>query len=99
LQREPARRKRLFDNTQYLRSKLRAAGWDVPETPGPVVRLPLLPAKPTDALKARLLAAGIYPPFLKYGAASAQGFFRFIVSSEHTRAQLDQLAAAVTERP
>jgi hypothetical protein len=46
-------------------------------------------------LKARLLAAGIYPPFLKYGAASANGFFRFVISSEHTPAQLNRLAAAV----
>ena len=99
LQCEPARRRRLFDNTRYLRSKLRAAGWVVPETPGPIVRLPPLPVNQTDALKARLLAAGNYPPFLKYGADSANGFFRFVISSEHTLAQLNRLAAAIQAAP
>jgi 7-keto-8-aminopelargonate synthetase-like enzyme len=95
LQREPARRKRLCQNTQYFRGKLRDAGWDIPETPGPIVRLPLLSEKQNDELKARLLAAGIYPPFLKYGTASARGFFRFVIASEHTRKQLDAAAAAL----
>jgi len=49
-----------------------------------------------DALKEKLLAAGIYPPFLKYSAASAQGIFRFVISSEHTRAQLDKLISVLT---
>ena len=95
LRREPARRQRLFRNLHYLRTQLRAAGWAVPETPGPIVRLPALSETRIRALKRRLLAAGIYPPFLKYGGASARGFFRLVVSSEHTRAQLDRLAAVL----
>jgi glycine C-acetyltransferase/8-amino-7-oxononanoate synthase len=96
LRREPARRKKLFQNLFYLRKKLRAAGWEISETPGPIVRLPALPEKQTADLKSRLLLAGIYPPFLKYGGSSAQGIFRFVISSEHTRAQLDKLAAVLT---
>ena len=95
LQREPARRKRLFQNLNYLRTKLRAAGWNISDAPGPIVRLPALPAKQTADLKARLLMAGIYPPFLKYSTASAPGIFRFVISSEHTRAQLDRLTAVL----
>jgi hypothetical protein len=45
--------------------------------------------------KKRLLAAGIYPPFVKYRKASAAGFFRFVISSEHTASQLDNLAAVL----
>lgn len=96
LKREPVRRKRLCGNLSYLRTRLHAAGWDIPETPGPIVRLPALNEKAVRELKSRLLAAGIYPPFLKYGKASAQGFFRFIISSEHTRPQLDKLIAVLT---
>jgi glycine C-acetyltransferase/8-amino-7-oxononanoate synthase len=95
LQREPARRKRLFQNLNYLRTKLRAAGWEISETPGPIVRLPALPEPQAGDLKGRLLAAGIYPPFLKYNAASANGSFRFVISSEHTRAHLDELSAVL----
>ncbi|MEI9866302.1 MAG: aminotransferase class I/II-fold pyridoxal phosphate-dependent enzyme [Limisphaerales bacterium] len=88
---KPARRKRLFDNLSLVRTKLRAAGWEITETPGPIVRLPTMSEAKVNDLKKRLLAAGIYPPFLKYSAASAQGIFRFVISSEHTRKQLDKL--------
>lgn len=95
LRTEPARRKRLFANVAYVRTKLNAAGCDISETPGPIVRLPLMSEVEACALKQRLLAAGIYPPFLKYGSVSAKGFFRFVISSEHTRGQLDQLIAVL----
>ena len=95
LRREPARRKKLFQNLFYVRAKLRAAGWDVSETPGPIVRLPVLKETQAADLKTRLLMAKIYPPFLKYGDASARGFFRFVISSAHTRAQLDNLIAVL----
>ena len=95
LRNDPARRRRLFANVAYVRTKLRAAGWKISETPGPVVRLPVMNEAEAGALKRRLLAAGIYPPFLKYGGAPAEGVFRFVISSEHTRAQLDQLIAVL----
>jgi 8-amino-7-oxononanoate synthase len=91
----PARRKRLFQNLAYIRAGLRAAGWNISETPGPIVRLPPMTETEAGDLKKCLLAAGIYPPFLKYSAASARGIFRFVISSEHTRVQLDRLVAAL----
>lgn len=94
LSREPARRKRLFANLVYVRTKLRAAGWEISETPGPMVRLPLMTEAEAAELKMCLLAAGIYPPFLKYGG-TARGAFRFVISSEHTQAQLDNLTAVL----
>ncbi len=90
LRSETSRRKKLFQNTAYVRTKLRAAGWEISETPGPIVRLRVMNETEVRDLKTRLLAAGIYPPFLKYGAA-AQGVFRFVISSQHTKAQLDNL--------
>jgi 7-keto-8-aminopelargonate synthetase-like enzyme len=90
-----ARRKRLFRNLFYVRRKLRAAGWNISETPGPIIRLPVMTDAKAGDLKKRLLAAGIYPPFLNYGGA-AQGVFRFVISSEHTRAQLDNLTAVLS---
>ena len=95
LRNEPARRKRLFQNLSLVRTKLCAAGWEIAETPGPIVRLPTMSEAKVSNLKKRLLAAGIYPPFLKYGSASAQGIFRFVISSEHTRKQLDKLIAVL----
>jgi 7-keto-8-aminopelargonate synthetase-like enzyme len=79
-----------------LHAQLAAAGWQIAGTPGPIVRLPALEAAAEKKLKQQLLAAGIYPPFLKYGAA-APGIFRFVISSEHTRGQLRTLAGVLTE--
>lgn len=95
LRREPGRRARLFQNVSYLRTRLRAVGWDISETPGPIVRLPALNETEARALQSRLLTAGIYPPFLNYGKASTHGYFRFVISSEHTRVQLDKVVAVL----
>ena len=95
LRSEPGRRKRLFQNLLFVRKKLRLAGWEILETPGPIVRLPSINAPEAIDLEKRLEAAAIYPPFLKYSIASAGGMFRFVISSEHTRAQLDLLTAVL----
>jgi 8-amino-7-oxononanoate synthase len=95
LRHDPARRKRLFQNVSYLRGQLRRSGLEIADTPGPIVRLPLMNSGAVGDFKKRLLAAGIYPPFVKYGKASAAGFFRFVISSEHTASQLDNLAAVL----
>jgi 7-keto-8-aminopelargonate synthetase-like enzyme len=94
-----ARRKILFQNLAYVRMQLRRANWNLSEAPGPLIRLPLMPPPVTHDLKKRLLAAAIYPPFIKYGNSSAPGFFRFVISSEHTRAQLEKLVAVLAAFP
>ena len=73
-----------------MKAALRRAGLAIPELPGPIIAIHPRSEAETRALRRRLLAAGIYPPFLKYAGAE-QGFFRFVISSEHTRAQLDAL--------
>ncbi len=95
LQNEPIRRKKLFRNLSYVRTKLCAAGWEISEMPGPIIRLPAINGQAVNDLKKRLLAAGIYPPFLKYSDASAQGIFRFVIASEHKRVHLDKLIAVL----
>ncbi len=68
--------------------------------PGPIIAIHPQSEAETRELRRRLLAAGIYPPFLKYAGAE-KGYFRFVISSEHTRAQLDGLVAVLTagQRP
>ncbi len=90
-------RQRLHHNASYLKAALRQAGLEFPESPGPIIRLEIKNKSAIAALKRKLLAAGIYPPFLKYHGA-VEGYFRFVISSEHTRPQLDQLLAVLTAR-
>jgi 7-keto-8-aminopelargonate synthetase-like enzyme len=95
LRAEPERRARLMENAWQFRKALRSGGWEVADVPGPIVRLPPIVDRDAEKLSKRLLAAGIYPPFLKYG--SAQGAFRFVISSEHTAEQLGKVAGVVRD--
>jgi 7-keto-8-aminopelargonate synthetase-like enzyme len=92
-------RRRLTGNAAYVKTALRKAGLAIAETPGPIVRL--LPRRRSDAarLQRALLAAGIFPPFIKYPGGPPGGSFRFVISSEHTRAQLDSLLRVVGVPP
>jgi len=89
-------RKRLADNVIYLKAKLRAGGFPVPDFPTPII--PLTPASVAERerLRRKLLARGVFPSFINYPGAPEGGYYRFVISSEHTRGQLDALAGALT---
>jgi len=88
-------RQRLVRNAAYVKTALRGAGLPLADAPGPIV--PLLPRRPSEAahLQRALLAADIYPPFIKYPGGPPSGYFRFVISSEHSRRQLDALIKAL----
>lgn len=87
----PSLRRRLVENAAYVKTTARQAGLPLAETPGPIV--PVFPKRPSEAARLRraLLAAGIFPPFIEYPGGPPSGYFRFVISSEHTRPQLDAL--------
>jgi 7-keto-8-aminopelargonate synthetase-like enzyme len=91
LKTNPSLRRRLVENADYVKTALRQAGMPLAETPGPIV--PVLPQHPRESARLQrvLFAAGIYPPFIKYPGGPPNGYFRFVISSEHTRPQLDTL--------
>jgi 7-keto-8-aminopelargonate synthetase-like enzyme len=84
-------RQRLLSNAAYVKKAIRQAGFDLAPTPGPI--LPVKPADRREAarMKRTFLKAGIYPPFIKYPGGPAGGFFRFVISSEHTPQQMRKL--------
>jgi 7-keto-8-aminopelargonate synthetase-like enzyme len=88
-------RERLEQNTRYVKTALQKAGLIQMKTPAPIVSFVLNDARETARLKGRLLDAGIYPPFINYPGGPPQGFFRFVLSSEHSRPQLDRLISAL----
>lgn len=49
-----------------------------------------------ERLANSLLAHGIFPSHIRYQHGPPQGYFRFAISSEHTSAQLDALANALS---
>jgi 7-keto-8-aminopelargonate synthetase-like enzyme len=82
--------KKLNQNANYVKAALRKAGVHFPEAPGPIIPMFAKSPSQTRSLKKHLLAAGILPPFVKYPGFS-DGYFRFAISSGHSRAQLDKL--------
>lgn len=92
-------RKQLNQNVHHVRERLRKGGIDVPESPGPVVALTPVSSGEARRLSRRLLAAGIHPPFIRYPGGPEGGSFRFAISSEHAKEQLDRLAHILTTRP
>jgi 7-keto-8-aminopelargonate synthetase-like enzyme len=91
LKKDKGLRRRLNQNSERVKAALRRADLALPETTAPIIPIELNSAAQGEPLKKRLLAAGIYPPFLKYPGSPPNGYFRFIISSEHTQEQLDIL--------
>ena len=88
--------RRLNHNVQYVKTVLRAAGIPVPLTPVPVIAI--IPGNPAQAraIKRHLVARRVFPSFVKYPGGPAGGYFRFVISSGHSKRQLDDLLASLT---
>ena len=95
LREEPELRARLAANSALLKRGLRDAGWAVEATPGPVAAVLPRSAGEAATLKRRLLANGIFPPFIRYPGGPDAGYFRCAVSSEHTAKQIERLVTAM----
>ena len=95
---EPKLRRRLHFNSSYVKAALRDAGFPINDGPGPII--PIHPRHPQQVarLKRKLLNAGIHPPYINYLGGPRDGYFRFVISSEHTAADLDALAGALTAK-
>ena len=97
LRAHPRLRTRLQDIADRFKADLRAAGYSLPDHPGPIV--PIVPRDATDTRRweQRLLKAAIHPPLIRYLGGPANGYFRFVLSSEHTPAQVNALRTVFRE--
>jgi 8-amino-7-oxononanoate synthase len=96
LRKDPGLRRRLFHNVNYVKNALRALGMATPRTPAPIVAVIPRDAREARALRRRLLARKVFPSLIHYPGAPEGGYFRFTISSEHSREQLDDLIASVS---
>ena len=88
-------RRRLKDNTRWVKAALSDAGFPIPEGPGPIVSFEPRNARHAESLRRRLVAHGIHPPLIRYSGGPASGYFRFAISSEHSAEQLGTLAQCI----
>jgi len=95
LRSDPGLRCRLSHNVNYIKTALRARGLSIAHTPAPVVSIVPRDAAEAAGMRRRLLAHGVYPSFIRYPGGPADGYFRFVVSSEHSKGQLDDLLAGL----
>lgn len=89
-------RERLNTNASFVKTALKSTGFEILETPGPIIPLHIGNEEKSLALKKHLLAVGIFPPFLKYPGGDAKGYFRFVISSGHSKEQLTRVTNALT---
>jgi len=88
-------RSRLSRNTNSVRSALLETGIVIPIAPGPIISLLPRDRMAVAKVKGALVKAGVYPPFIQYPGGPKSGYFRFVISSEHTGDQLKALATAL----
>lgn len=96
LKKDKSLRRSLESNGRYLKTKLHQVGCLREFFPGPIVPIHLQTEAANQRLKIALLKAKILPPLLNYPGGPAGGYFRFVISSAHTRPQLDELADALS---
>jgi 7-keto-8-aminopelargonate synthetase-like enzyme len=98
LRADPRFHERLAGNIQYAKSFLRERGLPLLMTPSPAITLYPSTRRQAVALQRRLLSRHVFPSFIHYQGGPPTGFFRFALSSEHTRRQLDDLLGALTAK-
>ncbi len=102
LEAEPERIQRLWDNTNYFKAQLASAGFNIGGVNTPSSETPITPIIIGDGRKtmdfskalfdAGLMATGIAFPTVQEGKAR----IRTIMTSEHTRGQIDQSLEILT---
>ncbi len=102
LENEPERIERLWDNTRYFKQQLAGAGFDIGGVSTPASETPIIPIILGDGritmefsrelFAQGLMATGIAFPTVPEGKAR----IRTIMTSEHTRGQLDQALEILT---
>jgi 7-keto-8-aminopelargonate synthetase-like enzyme len=82
---------RLDHNVNYIKTALRSWGRSVPHTPAPIIGIIPRAAAEAAKMRRRLLSRGVFPSFIRYPGGPEKGYFRFVISSEHSQWQLDDL--------
>jgi 7-keto-8-aminopelargonate synthetase-like enzyme len=90
-------RRRLEANTERVKNRLGVAGHEPTTRSSPII--PLIPknGRHARAVRRTLLERQIFSTLIKYPGGPSDGYYRFVISSEHTTKQLDDLAAALAD--
>ncbi len=96
LESEPERIQRLWDNTAYFKQQLQGLGFDIGGNTTPASETPIIPiilgeGRTTMAFSKALFEAGVMATGIAFPTVpEGKARIRLIMTSEHTRPQLDQ---------
>jgi len=91
----PEFRRRLHDNALYLKNKFKNLGIATENNSLPIVTFSLDSSKKMQNIQKALMEKGIYIQFVKYIGSGADGVLRIVVSSEHTKEEIDLLVSSL----
>ncbi|MBA4148582.1 MAG: pyridoxal phosphate-dependent aminotransferase family protein [Verrucomicrobia bacterium] len=96
LQKENGLRRRLNENVTWVRKELRKAGYTLADSQSPILAITPKASAEANRIKERCLKNKVFPSFIKYPGGPEDGYFRFVISSEHSREQLGALVASLS---
>ncbi|MFC1528167.1 aminotransferase class I/II-fold pyridoxal phosphate-dependent enzyme [Candidatus Neomarinimicrobiota bacterium] len=90
IKKEPERRERLIENTEYMHGNLKAMGYNVGESATPIIPIIIGKDIKTFYMWKDLLAAGVYTnPIVSPATPPGRSLLRTSYMATHTREQLD----------
>ena len=90
IKKEPERRERLMENTEYMHDNLKAMGYNVGESATPIIPIIIRKDIKTFYMWKDLLAAGVYTnPIVSPATPPGRSLLRTSYMATHTREQLD----------
>jgi glycine C-acetyltransferase/8-amino-7-oxononanoate synthase len=90
------RRSRLWANVAYARAGLRKLGWQLADTPVPIICLGARPGLDLARMQAEMFARDICVAHVtRYTSTPAGGALRIAIFATHTEAQIDRLIAEI----
>jgi len=96
----PELRKKLWETVAYAKNGLRSLGFDIPETPVPIICLHAHPSGNPCDLRAHLFAKGILCQYREEGSYTSvprNGSNRIVIMASHSKSQIDRLISAVAD--
>jgi 8-amino-7-oxononanoate synthase len=89
---QPGLRQNLWDNVNYARLEINKLGWQLPNTPVPILCLPALGNMNLNRIHIGLINQGIATTLARsYTSTPAGGALRIAIFANHARQQIDHL--------
>jgi 7-keto-8-aminopelargonate synthetase-like enzyme len=91
-------RERLWSNVRRAKAGFRSLGWDLPDTPVPIICLAARPGLDLSRLQAELFTRDLCVAHVtRYSSTPQGGALRVAIFATHTEEQIDRLVRAVEE--